>query len=246
MHRQLLPLLLLTAAGCGPSLDVVEVALSDLPNPSLQVELEPAEGGEFVASPLEQDNFNGPCHRLSSKTRMTANGRALTVGNLGDYGTETFPRSYASCITPHFKGPTLPDEPRTEFILSDGQSQRRAVFQQLRTPRHFRVNGQEQPTVRSGQELDIEWFPATDDILGVEVYLKQEGGTGYVQTDTYRTQGNHIHVKFSPTPAGRYVLTAMGTAKVGVEACEGFSTCEAPLLLYSPNDISLPVTLEAP
>lgn len=244
--NKLLPLLALTAAGCGgANLPIVDVSLSELPNPSFYAELETEAGGEFTWVQPEQDAYQGPCHRLPGQTRLSANGREFKMESPGGSFPGTLQWRYATCRPPQFTSGTLPDEPRTEFILSDGQSQRRAVFQDLRAARHFRVNGQEQGTARSGQELDIEWFPVTDQIEGVYFELRAEGSTELVRMANYgRVQGHHVFLTFVPTAPGRYVLTASGTVMVGVEVCEGFSTCNAPLQLYGSRQVSMPLTLE--
>jgi hypothetical protein len=118
------------------------------------------------------------------------------------------------------------DEPRTEFILSDGSSNLRAVFLALRAPRSSRVNGQEQATVRGGAEIDIEWQPATDQFDKVDVFVMKDGmSTHWLQNP--RVEGNHIRVTLPALEAGNYAVRVNGKGTAGVEACEGFSTCRA-------------------
>lgn len=243
MHK-LLPLLALTATGCGGGLPVVDVSLGDLPNPSFHAEVETEAGGEFTYLQPEQDGFQGPCHRLPSTTRLTANGQALAMESPGGTTLEDVIHPHAACRVPVFKAPTLPDAPRTEFIVSDGKTQRRAVFLGLRAVRSFRVNGQTQGTARSGQELDLEWSPATDVLDSMELLLRAEGSAEAIQMKSYRREGHHLYVTFAPVAAGRYVLTASGRVNAGVEACEGFSTCEAPSLLYNSRAVTVPVLFE--
>jgi hypothetical protein len=225
--NKLLPLLTLATVGCGPAL--IDVSLNELPNPVFSVQLESEVGGEVVVIDPEQDDITGSCHRVPEATRLTVNGTQLERESRGDNAWAT--AGYHTCRMPFFKGPRRPaDETRSEFILSDGDTQMRAVFQELRAVRHFRVNGQEQASLRVGQEVDLEWFPATDRLESPTVTLRIEGGSD----DKYyfpRMDGGHLRFTLDALPPGRYVLSLSGIAHAGVEACEGFTACEAPLYL---------------
>jgi hypothetical protein len=143
---------------------------------------------------------------------------------------------------PWFTGPRRPvDEMRSEFIVSDGETQMRAVFRSLRAVRRFQVNGQEQATLRGGQDVDLEWFPATDRLEAPTVSLRAEGTSDH--NDYFpQVDGRHLRFTLGALPPGRYVLSLTGgTAHVGVESCEGFTACEAPLLL---NGILASVVIE--
>ncbi|WP_375766220.1 hypothetical protein NR798_31580 [Archangium gephyra] len=237
--NKLLPLLTLaTTVGCGPS--VIDVSLKELPSPVLRVELETELGDEMVVIDPEQEDINGSCHRVPDDTRLTVNGTQFKRESRGDNVRVT--QGYHTCIMPWFTGPRRPvDETRSEFIVSDGETQMRAVFQSLRAVRRFQVNGQEQATLRGGQDVDLEWFPATDRLETPTVTLRAEGSTN----DNYyfpQVEGAHMRFTLGALPPGRYVLSLTeGTAHVGVESCEGFTACEAPLFL---NGISASVVIE--
>jgi hypothetical protein len=242
--NKLLPLLTLATVGattgCGPAL--IDVSLSELPQPVLRVELESEMGGEMVLIDPEQDDITGSCHRVPAGTRLTVNGTQLALESRGDNAWAT--AGYHTCRMPQFKGPRRPaDETRSEFILSDGQTQLRAVFQELRAVRRFQVNGQEQASLRGGQEVDLAWFPATDRLESPTVTLRAEGSS----TDNYyfpQMASGHLRFTLGALPPGRYVLNVTGTAHVGVEACEGFTACEAPLYLNGGSTVSASVVIE--
>lgn len=242
--NKLLPLLTLATVGatggCGPAL--IDANLNEHPHPVLRVELESEVGGEMVLIAPEQYDISGPCHRVPADTRLTVNGTQLALESRGDNAWAT--AGYHTCLMPQFKGPRRPaEETRSEFIVSDGQTQWRAVFQELRAVRRFRVNGQEQASLRGGQEVDLEWFPATDRLDAPTVTLRAEGSS----TDTYyfpAMDGGHLRFTLGALPPGRYVLSVTGTARVGVEACEGFTACEAPLYLNGGSTVSASVVIE--
>ena len=56
--------------------------------------------------------------------------------------------------------------------------------------------------------------------------------------------GGHLRFTFDALPPGRYVLSLTAIAHVGVEACEGFTACEAPIYLYDTNTLSTTVVIE--
>lgn len=239
--NKLLPLLTLaTTVGCGPA--VIDVSLNELPNPVLRVELETELSDELVVIDPEQEDINGSCHRVPDDTRLTVNGTRFKRESRGDNVRVT--EGYHTCRMPYFTGPRRPvDEPRTEFVLSDGETQMRAVFQSLRAVRRFRVNGQEQASLRGGQDVGLEWFPATDRLESPTVTLRAEGSSD----DTYyfpQVDAGHLRFTLGALPPGRYVMSLAGKAYVGVEACEGFTACEAPLYLYSGGTASASVVIE--
>ncbi|WNG18084.1 hypothetical protein [Cystobacter fuscus] len=242
-----LPVLVVTLLGCQAEPELVEVAVSDLPQPALRITRELHDDDESASIWFIQDSTLGPCHRVPAATRLTANGRDFVMKSPGGTSSTTTSTGIRwSCTVPWFMGAPLPDEPRTEFILSDGRGSRRAVFQSLRAPRSFRIKSPEHATARPGQELELEWSPATDQIDGVGFSLRQEDGTILSYQQTRRSEGNRLFITFNPTAAGHYRVTATGFAHAGEESCEDFRGCEAVIDLPYAQPLSVPLILEAP
>ncbi|HEX5753176.1 MAG TPA: hypothetical protein VFZ09_43650 [Archangium sp.] len=221
--KKLMPLFALAATACGHQ--VLERELKDLP--SLRLSVTPvAIPSKNMWSVLNYTwSFGEDCFRIPAATRLTINGEAATVENLGT--THLGIDGSYRCKNPTFESPPRPaDEPRTEFALSDGSSNLRAVFLGLRAPRYSLVNGQEQATVRSGAEIDIQWFPATDLLEKVDVFVMKDGAsTHWIQNP--QVQGNHIRLTLPALESGNYVLRVNSKGSAGVEACEGFNSCHA-------------------
>ena len=247
MHKPLLLLLLLCATvGCGPLPVERDVSLDELPMPGFVITPDRERGGEAVSIYADQNLVEGPCHRLPTATRLTVNGEVLERRTRGERALSR--EGYLACRLPGFTGPQRPsDEARSEFILSDGATRMRAVFLNLRAPRSVRVNGQARDAVlRAGQEVDLEWFPATDRLgwrSSMLVHLQAEGSSSFTIHDT-RVRDNHLLFTPDPLPPGRYTLRMSATAYPGVEACEGFISCEAPLPLEGPSAVSTTVVIE--
>ncbi|MGZ3458454.1 MAG: hypothetical protein ACXU86_08095 [Archangium sp.] len=240
--RKLVPLLALTVTACAP--DTVDRGLKDIPGLAIAVPFGSTNSG-YESAQLEFDggDSGSPCYRIPADTQLTANGDAFTLemrggtlkGNDGEY----------SCETPSFKGPLRPaDEPRTEYVLSDGQSSPRAVFRNLRAPRSFRVkvNGQEQTTLLRGSTVDIEWLPTTDTLEDVVVTLTQEGDEDAYSfsPDNQNVDANHIHFLLLSPLTGNFTLTVIGRGHAGVEACDGFTVCNAEFI----GKAQVPIVIE--
>lgn len=209
---------------CGPVLldrDLHEIPSLKLFVPSAYAFL------DYEEAVLQFDwDRGGDCYRIPARTRLTINDDATTLEQRGNTHL-SFDGAY-SCDYPTFRSTPRPaNEPRTEFILGDGHSRMRAVFQELRAPRRFRVNGQEQATLHGGDAVDVEWLPVTDELEKVDVHVDVEGSTASDWIETPQVEGNHVRFTLPTMKAGRYVLNLYGQGTVGVETCEGFSSCRA-------------------
>lgn len=221
--NKLMPLLAFAVTACGPAL--LDRDLRDIPNLELYVPATYSSTSSELASLQFDWSRGGDCYQIPADTRLTINAETATLEGRGDTHL-SFDGAF-SCDYPRFTGTPRPaDEPRTEFILSDGRSTMRAVFQELRAPRGLRVNGQDQATLRAGTVVDVEWLPVTDQLEKVDVHVKG-GGSGWVWIENPHVQGNHVRFTLPALQAGRYVLSLHGMGAVGVEACEGFSSCLA-------------------
>ncbi|WNG52014.1 hypothetical protein F0U60_53835 [Archangium minus] len=230
--KKLMPLLALAVTACGR--EPLHRELRDIPNLRLYV---PQTSTEETAVLHFDWSMGGDCYRVPADTRLTINGEATEVWSRGDTHL-SFDGAF-SCEYPSFDGTLRPvDEPRTEFLLTEGRTKMRAVFQALRAPRRIRVNGQEQATLRSGAMFDIEWLPATDRLSQVDVDVK--GGTDSQQVEAFLMDGNHVRITLPALKAGSYVLRVYGKGGAGVEACEGFSSCLAEFYEW----IEVPIVIE--
>ncbi|WP_375769918.1 hypothetical protein NR798_03245 [Archangium gephyra] len=222
--NKLMPLFAVAVTACGPALHDEE--LRDIPGLGLYVPFSYSRTADTMSVALSYDwERGGDCYRIPADTRLTLNGEAATLDRRGDarLGFD----GASSCEYPAFKGAPRPaDEPRTEVVLSDGRSSMRAVFQSLHAPRRFRVNGQEQPMLHSGEAIDIEWLPATDQLEMVDMSLLEDG-TAFVWIHNPDIEVNHVRFKLPGLNAGSYVLRVTSRGTTGVEACEGFSSCHA-------------------
>ncbi|MFE8602529.1 hypothetical protein [Archangium violaceum] len=236
--KKLMPLLTLAVAACGPA--PIDANLKDLPSPELWA------GGTTSTKIGYSWERGGSCYRIPAETRLTVNGEAMPLELRGDHHLSFDGAS--SCEWPSFAGTQRPaDEPRTEYIVSDGRSRMRAVFLNLGAERRIRVNGQEQVTLRAGSEVDIEWLPATDQLAETDVSLEFESsGAQFTSaqfmksTSSVRLEGNHIRFTVPLVQKGQYILSVYGRGNIGVEVCEGFSACIATMY----DRINVPVVVE--
>ncbi|PTL80566.1 hypothetical protein DAT35_28480 [Vitiosangium sp. GDMCC 1.1324] len=232
-----MPLLAVAVTACGPPL--LDRDLRDIPSLGLYLPSTYSFSDSEDAVLHFDWSRGGACYQIPADTRLTINSEAATLESRGDTHL-SFDGAF-SCDKPSFKGSLRPaDEPRTEFILSDDRSKMRAVFQELRAPRRFRVNGQEQATVRSGAAIDIEWLPVTDQLEKVDLHVESEGGSGSHWIEAPQVEGNHVRFTLPTLKPGRYVVSLLGQGAIGVEACEGFSSCRADFF----NRIDVPFVVE--
>jgi hypothetical protein len=234
--KRLMPLLALSVTACGP--ETLNRDLREIPGLRLVVSVGDPTGNldspyakqEFVELWYDRaPNSDAPCYRIPASSRLTVNGATIPLQVRGEPSLSF--DGVTGCARPWFAGAERPmGEARVEYLLTDRHSRMRAVFQELHVARRvYRVNGQEQATLRGGETVDIEWLPATDQLdPDVGVQLREEGSSGDAEViRTVQVEGNHIRFTLPPLKAGPYKLSVFGSGNVGVDACEGFSSCEA-------------------
>ncbi|QRN99880.1 hypothetical protein JRI60_13035 [Archangium violaceum] len=231
--KKLVPLFAILTTACGPA--TLDRDLKDIPGPTLYTQVSSVSDHDSFSFGFDWDR-DSPCYRIPEDTRFTVNGDTFSLEERGE-SVLSFDGAFY-CRKPSFKGPLRPaSEARTEIVLSDGHSSKRAVFQELRAERRIRVNGQEQATVHAGAVIDIEWLPATDRLSKVDVSLEVAGpgqASGsredlQVEGNPTQVEGNHIRYTLPQMRPGRYVVSVYGQGSAGVEACEGFISCTAEL-----------------
>ncbi|WP_143195967.1 hypothetical protein [Archangium sp. Cb G35] len=232
--NKLMPLLAFAVTACGPTL--LDRELRDIPGLKLFV---PYTSGSTAAIVYFDWSLGQDCYRIPADTHLTFDGESTTLVNRGN--VEMGVGKVSSCAYPHFSSPSRPaDEPLTEFVLSDGRSRMRAVFQSLVSPRQIRVNGQQEAILRPGAEVDLEWLPVTDRPGKMMLDVVGDEGGGWHGIQNLSVQGNHVRFTLPALRPGRYRLLLTGQVTMGVEACEGFSSCEAEFT----NLVEAPIVIE--
>lgn len=233
--KKLLPLLALAATACGGP-EVISRDLRRIPGLKLSVSIQNPESlgphTEFVELRYDRVTSESPCYRVPSATRLTVNGVAVPMRARGD-SSLSFDGAFG-CEEPRFSGAPSPlGEARVEYLLTDGRTRMRAVFQDLHVKRSIRVNGQEQATLHAGETVDVQWLPGTDqftDALRIGLTRVGSNNDDY-EIETFQVEeGNHIRFTLPPMNAGQYRLHVYGEGKAGVEACEGFTSCDATFI----------------
>lgn len=234
--KTLLPLIAVaaTATACGGP-DVLNRDLRHIPGLKLGVTVQNPDSisapTEYVRLDYDRSTSESPCYRVPSDTRLTVNGVDVPLTVRGD-SKLSFDGAFG-CDNPWFSGTPSPlGEARVEYLLTDGQSRMRAVFQNLHVRRSIRVNGQEQATLHAGEAVDVEWLPGTDQITktqDVSLVRADSNGSGTRIEAARVEEGNHVRFTLPEMTAGSYRLRVSGTARVGVEACEGLTSCDATL-----------------
>lgn len=237
--KTLLPLIAVaaTATACGGP-DVRTQDLRSIPGLKLRVSIQdptdnsPRSQTEFVELGYDRATAESPCYRVPAATRLTVNGTTVSMRSRGDASLSFDGAS--GCERPWFAGAPSPmGEARVEYLLSDGDSRLRAVFQSLHVKRSIRVNGQEQATLHAGETVDVEWLPGTDqftDAPGIDLSQVESGNNTVNPIKTYQLEGNHLRFTLPPMAAGQYRLRVGAEGKAGVEACEGFTSCDATFI----------------
>jgi hypothetical protein len=239
--KKFVPLLALSVTACAPA--TLDRDLKDIPGLVLHAPYGSRNTG-YESAVLRYDSDTGsPCYRIPAETQLTVNGDAFTLEKRG--GTREGADGSFSCDYPRFKGPLRPaGEPLTEYVLTDGSSSLRAAFKQLHAARSFRVkvNGTEQTSLRNGSTVDIEWLPVSDRLEGAEVSFEMDGGeSAYTYTVAVTSlDANHIRFVLGSMRTGNFTLHVIGRGQAGVEACEGFTTCEADFI----EEMQLPIAIE--
>lgn len=244
--KTLLPLIAVaaTATACGGP-EVLHRDLRNIPGLKLGVMVrDPASiypQTEYVWLNYDRASSESPCYRVPSETRLTVNGADVPLTVRGDASLSF--DGVSGCEKPWFSGGSSPlGEARVEYLLTDDHSRLRAVFQNLHVKRSLRVNGQEQATLRAGQTVDVEWLPATDQLLEAkDVSVARADSSGYgTRIEAARQEdGNHIRFTLPTMTAGQYRLRVYASARAGVEACEGFTSCDANLDEVSYVDVTV-------
>ncbi|MFL5354829.1 hypothetical protein [Archangium sp.] len=246
--KTLLPLIAIaaTATACGGP-EVLNRDLRHIPGLKLGVTVQdPASISpptEYVRLDYDRSTSDSPCYRVPSDTRLTVNGVDVPLTVRGDASLSF--DGVSGCEKPWFSGVPSPlEEARVEYLLTDGDSRLRAVFQNLHVKRSIRMNGQEQAALHAGEavEVDVEWLPGTDQLLEARyIDLARVGSNaGVYRIETSReVEGNHVRFTLPAMSAGQYRLSVYGTARAGVEACEGFTSCDATFSESSFVDVTV-------
>ena len=241
--KKLAPLLAFAVTACGPA--TIDRELKDIPELSLLAPYGSRNTGYETALLQFESDSDTSCYRIPADTRLTVNGEPFTLENRG--GASENAEGLSSCDLPRFKGPPRPaGEPLTEYVLSDGKSSLRAAFKELHAERSFRVkvSGTEQTSLRNGSTVDIEWLPVSDRLEGAEVTFEMpasaEQGAYTLTVSGARLDANHIRFTLGSARLGNFTMRVIGRGQAGVEACEGFTSCQADFI----EELQRPITIE--
>jgi hypothetical protein len=161
---------------------------------------------------------------------LAAAGGHVSGGFLGGGGC--FPASY---LLEGADAAALADAALTRVRMTDGDSTFLAEVQSLCAERTFLLRSPADGIVRAGDEVDVEWAPATDalhvEALGITsqdpyqelLFLVADGGL--------RLEANHLRFRMPAVPEGMegpatlVIASRDGYYRPAVTRCEGFTEC---------------------
>lgn len=176
------------------------------------------------------------CPTLSSDTRATLNDIPLTTRSLGEV-VHGFMSGF--CRSPTFELRTSREEvvrllssPSLMLKVMDGESTRVVEVGSLCGPRSLRVVKPADGLLREGETVELQWEPATDQLVPMLLSFKDEGGQWLTHTyaDVFSPRVS-LTVPPRPDSTGQVVLQPTAVAsidppfKVPVKRCD-FDRCD--------------------
>jgi hypothetical protein len=127
----------------------------------------------------------------------------------------------------------IPDltQPESHVVISDGETTWRAVFQSLCSARSVTRISPTTASVRAGENVVLQWAPATDRITPSVLIVRLEGSEQIAaRVEGPKVVGSTLTFTMPAlATSGRYTFEPMGSPafRPGVASCEGPSVCEA-------------------
>lgn len=246
--------------GCDPGRP-----LAELTAPSLVVRLPGLEEQKWPESLAIYLSDGGEgCPDLSSRTEAFFNDTEVPMTTAGHFKERgSFPiATPESCVSTVFVtgADDLPSNLRDEVTrirLEEGDTTFHAEAFLVCTPRSITMTAPADGVLRSGDEVELEWQPATDVLSPGNVWLR---GTGFAvqlagsSGGTVRVEGNRLRLRIPQLPAGAKGaanLQVFGHPRTGlyqpqVTRCEGFAECLFWCGAPPHPTASVPVTVQAP
>ncbi|MFP2906032.1 hypothetical protein ACLESD_13425 [Pyxidicoccus sp. 3LFB2] len=131
------------------------------------------------------------------------------------------------------------DEGLNRIRITDGETHLQADFANLCTPRSYALRTPADGVLRPGDDVDIEWLPATDELVvdAVEVSASGRFVQLHAAKGELRTEGNHVRLQWPQLPShwnGPATLSLKGATETTndpfrnpPQRCEGFTSCQA-------------------
>lgn len=227
-------LLLLWLGGCGP------VTLEEMKAPVLRLAVSPAlpiGTGEVVITLAEGGD---DCPDLSSEARAHVNDVEVPLLSAGTWSRGGFLGPSAHCAPTLFRAesgfPITQGEDVIRVRISEGTTRLEAEVQDLCRPRSFSLRAPEVGVLRSGDEVDLEWLPATDTLLVTSVTLRTGDSSREVarlDLGTLRVEGNHLRFRMPQLDIREEGVATLflsnGEADLHrpqVTRCEGLTRCD--------------------
>jgi hypothetical protein len=225
-------LLMMVLGGCGP------VALEDMKAPAVWVAAPGRFGGELL---INLGEAGDDCPDLSTQARASFNDVEVPMMNAGQWVDGSFLGPSAHCAPTLFRlekdamAPVLGDGP-TRVSITEGTKTFHAEVQALCAPRRFTVSSPADGVLRPGDEVELEWQPATDELLVETIRVVTPVFTEPVAhrgDGSLRVEGNRMRFRMPELGArvegpAELVLNSgeEGPYRHSVTRCEGFVQCD--------------------
>jgi hypothetical protein len=223
--------------GCGP------VTLEDMKAPILWVAAPPATGPWSRELLITLTEGGEDCPDLSNQTRAYFNDVEVPMIHAGQWTNGSImgpgPRCYSTLFEAEGNGlpqPSTLGEDVTRIRITEGDKTLHAEIQDLCAPRRFTVSSPVGGVLRPGDEVELEWQPATDEVL-VQTVTLANGTTAYevarLSDGTLRVEGNRMRFRLPQPFIGavegwaelRLRSGSEGDYRHKVTRCEGFAQC---------------------
>jgi hypothetical protein len=202
----------------------------------------------------------GDCPELSGGARAFINDVEVPLQSPGGWSSGSFMGPAAHCSPTVFQaGETALPVPGAEAVtrvhITEGDQTFIAETRGLCAPRSLAMRAPADGVLRPGQEVELEWQPATDVLLVQRVTLYTGAGSAYpvsLQSETLQIEGNRMRfrvpqfLRATDVGAATLRLSADGDSDLylpGLMRCEGFAECRFDCwVLRVPSSIA--VTLQ--
>jgi hypothetical protein len=233
------------------------VSLGDLESPILSVSVEPKSRQFAKEVTLMLGDLGGGCEDYSSKMQAFFNDIEVPLQHAGGWVDGTFLGRSGNCVPSVFEaeGNGVMDiigEELSRVRLTEGTTTLHAEARHVCTPRRFAMLSPADRALHPGDEVELEWQPATDELTIESVTLHHLGwlhDAARLSDGTLRVEGNRIRFRVpqldvrTEAPATLSLYSGSGSLhRFAVTRCEGFAQCSFDCVLEDEQD-SLEVTL---
>ncbi|QRN94488.1 hypothetical protein JRI60_35950 [Archangium violaceum] len=228
-------LLLLLLWGCGP------VTLEDMKAPILWVATPPATGPGSKELLITLKEGGEDCPNLSNQMRAYFNDVEVPMSHAGQWSNGSIimgpgPRCFSTLFRAEGNGlPSTLGDDVTRIHITEGGKTLHAEIQGLCAPRRVTVRSPASGVLRPGDEVELEWQPATDEVLVQGVTLATSTSAHDVarlSDGTLQVEGNRLRFRLPQLTGAREGTAELrltsgseGDYRHRVTRCEGFVQC---------------------